>query len=302
MHVCIVDQAGQTKVHKNLPTRPDYFLNLIGPYRQGVVVGVECMFSWYWLADLCAKENIPFVLGHALYMKAIHGGKTKNDEIDSEKIALLLRGGMLPLAYAYPQGMRATRDLLRRRMLLSRTRAEAIAHVQNTVTQYNLPPLGKKLSFAANREGVAEKFPDESVRRMVTSDLDLMDHLDEQLRSVELYLTRHAKVDDPLSYQLLQSTPGIGKILGLVLLYEIHDVRRFESVGRFISYCRLVKCSQLGHPAAQAAPGRAPGRAYFLGGERQLSQATRGPTAIPARRDPEPRALIGAAPPVETHA
>lgn len=79
---------------------------------------------------------------------------------------------MLPLAYAYPQGMRATRDLLRRRMLLSRTRAEAIAHVQNTVTQYNLPPLGKKLSFAANREGIAEKFPEESVRRMVTSDLD----------------------------------------------------------------------------------------------------------------------------------
>src|SRR5262245_14907297 len=79
MHVCIVDQARQIKVHKNLPTRPDYFLNAIGPYRQGLVVGVECMFSWYWLADLCAKENIPFVLGHALYMKAIHGGKTKND-------------------------------------------------------------------------------------------------------------------------------------------------------------------------------------------------------------------------------
>jgi hypothetical protein len=47
MHVCIVDQEGQIKVHKNLPTRRDYFLNLIGPYRTGLVVGVECMFAWF---------------------------------------------------------------------------------------------------------------------------------------------------------------------------------------------------------------------------------------------------------------
>ena len=100
-------------------------------------------FSWYWLADLCAAENIPFVLGHALYMKAVHGGKTKNDKIDSEKIAMLLRGGMFPQAYAYPKEMRGTRDLLRRRMRLMRMRAEALGHLQITNWQYNLPPLGR---------------------------------------------------------------------------------------------------------------------------------------------------------------
>ena len=162
MHVCVVNQAGETLVHRNLPSRPDYFLNAIGLYRKQLIVGVECMFAWYWLADLCSRENIPFVLGHALYMKAIHGGKTKNDKIDSHKISLLLRGGMMPMAYAYPQAMRATRDLLRRRMQLTRTRAEAMAHIQNTVSQYNLPPLTKKLSFAANRQGVAEQFPEAS--------------------------------------------------------------------------------------------------------------------------------------------
>ena len=112
MHVCLVDQAGEILVHRNLKTQPDRFLSAMSPYRkQDLVVGVECMFTWYWLADLCAQHNIPFVLGHALYMKAIHGGKAKNDKIDSEKIAMLLRGGMLPQAYAYPQEMRATRDL-----------------------------------------------------------------------------------------------------------------------------------------------------------------------------------------------
>ncbi len=68
------------------------------------------------LADLWAQEGIPFVLGHALDMKAIHGGKAKNDTIDAHNIAVLLRGGMRPQVYVYPAALRATRDLLRRRM------------------------------------------------------------------------------------------------------------------------------------------------------------------------------------------
>jgi len=112
--------------------------------RSWPVVAVECIFTWYWLADLCAREGIAFVLGHALYMKAIHGGKAKNDKIDAHKIAVLLRGGMIPQAYVYPQGMRSTRDLLRRRMHLMHQRAQLLAHIQNTNSQYNLPDIGKE--------------------------------------------------------------------------------------------------------------------------------------------------------------
>jgi hypothetical protein len=115
MYVCVLNQKGETLLHKNIPTDPNVFLALIKSYRRDVAVAVECMFTWYWLADLCAREKIPFVLGHALYMKAIHGGKVKNDKLDSAKIAGLLRAGMLPQAYVYPAEMRSTRDLLRRR-------------------------------------------------------------------------------------------------------------------------------------------------------------------------------------------
>ena len=244
MHICLVNQSGEVLVHRNLPTRPDRFLNAIAQYRQhDLVVGVECMFTWYWLADLCAEHNIPFVLGHALYMKAIHGGKAKNDKIDSEKIAMLLRGGMLPQAYVYPKAMRATRDLLRRRMYLMHHRAEALAHIVNTFSQYNLPELSKKLTYAANRQGVAEQFADPSARLSIEADLQLVDHFDEQLRHLELQLSRSAKVDDPQSYYLLRSVPGIGKILALVMLYEIHNVCRFPKAGNFLSYARLVRCA-----------------------------------------------------------
>src|SRR5712664_551446 len=66
LYVCILEQHGTKLVHKNLPTTPEAFLRVSTPYREDVVVGVECIFTWYWLADLCAKEGIAFVLGHAL--------------------------------------------------------------------------------------------------------------------------------------------------------------------------------------------------------------------------------------------
>ena len=205
---------------------------------------MECIFTWYGLADLCAEHNIPFVLGHALYMKAIHGGKAKNDKIDAHKIAVLLRGGMLPLAYVYPAVMRSTRDLLRRRMHLMRKRSELLAHIQNTHSQYCLPPFGKKIAYNRNRQDLAEHFTDLTVRRSIEMDLSLIDHYDKLLTDVELYITQNAKIHDVGAFQLLRSVHGIGRILALVILYEIHDIKRFATVQDFVSYARLVKCSR----------------------------------------------------------
>jgi transposase len=242
MYICILDQAGNTVLHKNVRSNPESFLRAIQPYREDIVVAVECMFVWYWLADLCNRESISFVLGHALYMKAIHGGKTKNDKIDSKKIAVLLRGGTLPTAYVYPEGMRSTRDLLRRRNHLVHKRTELLAHVYNTKSQYNLPDFEKKLSIASHRKGLADHFPDPSVQKSMEVNLQLSELYDRLLTDLELYIVRQAKGHDARSFHLLRSIPGIGKILSLIILYEVHDITRFERVQDFVSYCRLVKC------------------------------------------------------------
>ena len=82
-YVCITDASGTILFHGNLKAAPEPFTSVTEPYRGNLAVAVVCMFSWYWLADLCGQLGITFVLGHALYMKAIHGGKVKNDKIDS---------------------------------------------------------------------------------------------------------------------------------------------------------------------------------------------------------------------------
>jgi len=244
MSVCILDQNSEVLVHRNMQTDPEAFLQAIAPYRPGIVVAVECLFTWYWLADLCADEGISFVLGHALSMKALHGGKAKNDKIDAQKIAALLRGGMLPQASVYPAQMRATRDLLRRRMHLAHKRAELLAHVHNTHSQYNLPAIGKKIAYKANREGVAERFAEPAVQKSIEVDRALSTYYDELLRDVALTIVKTAKHHDANTLYLLQTVPGIGKILSLVLLYDIHQIDRFPRAQDFLSYCRLVKWSK----------------------------------------------------------
>ena len=207
MHVCILlDSSGQVLVHRKVRSSPEAFLETVAPYRDDLVVAVECMFTWYWLADVCAAQGITLVLGHALAMKAVHGGKSKNDKLDSHKIAVLF------------------------------------AHIQNTQAQYNLPAFNRRLAYPANRDGVPEHFPDSSVRKSIEVDLALVDQYDALINDLELTIVREAKRHDADAFHRLRSVPGIGKMLALTILYEIHDITRFDRVQEFASYARLVKC------------------------------------------------------------
>jgi transposase len=202
-------------------------------------------------------------LGHALYMKAVHGGKAKNDRIDSMKIARYLRSGMLPQAYVYPAAMRATRDLLRRRMYLMRHRAESMAHVENTVYQYNLAPLDKELSRPKNHPGVVEHFPAGSVQKTVGADLEMVTHYTGVIQDLERSILATVRVHDEQAFHLLKSICGVGNILALTMLYEIHDIGRFPRVQEFLSYSRLVKCTHESNGKKSGAKGAKIGNAHL---------------------------------------
>ncbi len=263
LYVCILDQQGKTLVHKEIAAHPDNLLQILKPYIGEIIVGVECMHCWYWVADFCEAIGVDFILGHALYMKAIHGGKAKNDRIDSFKIATLIRGGNFPLAYVYPKEMRATRDLLRRRTKIVRHGADLKAHVVNTTSQYNLPPNNVNLKNVGAREQLKSTFPDNSVQRNIDLDMAILDCYAKELSKVEWYIEQQAKQHKPTHLKLLRSISGIGRILALTIIYEIGNIERFDSVQKFASYARLVKCKAESAGKSYGTQGNKIGNAHL---------------------------------------
>jgi transposase len=263
MFVCILDQAGETLLHRHMTATPEALLKAIAPSRDQIVLAAECMFTWYWRADLCAAHGIPFVLGHALSMQAIHGGKAKNDTIDAQTIAVLLRGGMLPQASVSPAERRATRDLLRRRMPLARTRGELLAHVHNTNRQYHLPALGTKIADTTNRDGVAERCAAPAVHKSIAVDLALITSDDALLRDVELPIVTTAKHPDAQTLSLRHTVPGIGTLLSLVRLDAIHQIDRCPRVQAFAASGRLVTCAKASAGTRSGTSGTTIGHAHL---------------------------------------
>jgi len=126
-------------------------------------------------------------------------------------------------------------------MFFMRKRAELLAHIQNTNSQYNLPKFENSIARKRYRHGIKEHFPEKSVQKNIKMDLALLKHYDTLLNDIELFLTNLAKEQQPNNLYLLLTIPGIGKILSLVMLYKIENISRFERVQNFTSYARLIK-------------------------------------------------------------
>lgn len=263
MYLCILDQSNKVLLHINIVTSAEAFLKAIEPYREDLVVAAECMFTWYWLADLCHEHNIKFVLGHALYMRAIQGGKAKNDKVDSRKIAGLLKSGMFPMAYVYPQKMRATRDLMRRRNHFAQKRAELFAHTQNTASQYLPDELLGTIAKKSYRANIQNRFNEQSTQTSVETNMMLVEAYDKVIDQLEKEIYESAKVHQPMNLAILQSFPGIGPIIGLTILYEIENINRFKRVQEFVSYARLVKSARESNGKRYGSNGKKIGNAHL---------------------------------------
>ena len=98
MSIGRLSQAGESLLHRHRHAAPAPCLQAVAPDRDGLVVAVECICPWSWRADLGAEAGSPCVLGQALSMTAIHGGKAQTDQLDSHTMAACRRGGLRPQA------------------------------------------------------------------------------------------------------------------------------------------------------------------------------------------------------------
>lgn len=245
IYICIMNRAGEILLRRNITNDFEIFKRIVEPFLSGLVVGCESTYNYYWLFDGCRKAGIPFYLGHAYYMKAISSSKKKNDRLDARTIANLMRTNYFPLAYPYPEEMRATRDLFRRRTRFVRIRSEAYTHTQLVMHQNAITDV--KSSAVKNkkeRRGLVERLGHADVRFNISSDFDLMDSFDPLIKNMEARIKKQALHHNARHFRILLTIPGVGDIIALNTLYETHDIHRFKRAQNYASYSRVVKCQR----------------------------------------------------------
>jgi transposase len=203
---------------------------------EGLVV--ESTYNWYWLVDGLMAAGYRVHLANTAAIQQYEGLKYSDDEDDARWLAHLLRLGVLPEGYIYPREERAVRDLVRKRMQLVQQRTAHVLSVQNLVARHTGGAISANRVKALKAEEVDRLIPDPLVALAVNSNLGMMHCLDERIEVLEGEVKAHVRSNPAL--RRLKTVAGVGDILGMTILLETGDIRRFAKVGCYASYCRCV--------------------------------------------------------------
>ena len=201
---------------------------------------LEATRNWPFMYDLLNEHVEKVDLVHAKGVRAIANAAVKTDQIDASTLAHLARMNYIPKAYAASKEMRDLRQLLRHREWMVNQRSKAKNRIHAVLAAYNLVSPVTDLFGVAGREYLHEMMDKElrpSARQVVADHLALLDHLGERIRSLEKSISLNEKQDH--SVNLLKSMPGVGRLIALIILAEVGDIRRFHSPKALCSWAGL---------------------------------------------------------------
>ncbi len=260
--VAILDDQLKVVREKGLGNDLDGVLRLLGPYREEIEgVAVESTWNWYWLVDGLMDAGYRVHLTNTWAAKQWDGLKYTDDRHDARWLAHLLKLGILPEGYIYPKEERPVRDLLRRRAFLVRKRTSFLLSMRGSFECRT----GMRTSSDDLKRWTAEDIEmhleDDISALGITCLLEPVKVLTAQIKMVEKEVLKRARLRD--EFALLMTVWGIGKILALTIMYEVGDIGRFQKVGNFASYCRLVKTARLSVGKKKGSGNRKNGNPYL---------------------------------------
>lgn len=264
-YLSVQDERDAVVVGKKLPNRLEVVLGELETYRDELVgIAVESTFNWYWLVDGLMEAGHRVHLAHPAGMEQYTGLKYTDDRHDARWLGHLLRLGLLAEGYIYPKQKRAVRDLLRKRAHLVRQRTANLLSLQNLWVRNTGELVRGNALVRLGREVKLDQLASRERRLAIEVTLVVLAALNEQIDRLEKAVLAHGKLEP--DYQLLQSIPGVGEILGLTIAYETSDIRRFPKAGNYASYCRCVDSRRL-------SAGKKKGEGNRRNGNRYLSWA-----------------------------
>jgi transposase len=261
-YIGIVNEENQA-VYKNRCGNDLYtILSALEPFKDNLeAIAVESTFNWYWLVDGLMDVGYPVHLANPAAMKEYKGLKHKDDKKSALWLANLLRLKILPEGYIYPKEERPVRDLLRKRLHLVRHRTSHILSIKNIFSR-NLGSTMKGDDIKSLCEKDIERlFSEPYLKLSIMSSLSTVHHLTGRIKEIEKTIVGRVRLRD--EFKGLLTLPGIGTTLGLTIMLEVGDIRRFQKVGHYASYCRCVESIRTSNDKKTGEGNRKNGNKYL---------------------------------------
>jgi transposase len=239
----IVDRDGKRVANRKVPCDLQEVVKVLAPYKKRLEqVAVESTYNWYWLVDGLRALNYPVVLANPAAMEQYNGIKHADDTNDAFFIAELLRLNILPTGYIYDAQLRPVRDLLRRRHKLVQQRTALMLSFKSLYVRTT----GQDLALGELKElevKQAQELYEHPANQLIAGmQIQHIEQLSQSIQKLEKVVLASAR--ELPYYAKLETLPGVGKILAMVISMEVGDIKRFADAGNFASYCRAVEAQR----------------------------------------------------------
>jgi transposase len=234
----LVSGEGELVGEMRFPNSAEGLNVLVEKLEVGSRLVVEASTSSLPVYDYLTGKGFEVVVAHPLKVKAIASAKIKTDKIDSRILAHLLRADLIPESYVPDKTVRDLRTLVSHRMSLVCSRTALKNRVHAVLSKEGVS-VGVSDLFGKNgRLMLSAAVVSAGSRLAIDQDLLLIDELNKRVFEVDKELVNRSKGVEEM--RLLNTVPGIGPVLAVILLSEIGDIRRFSEAGKLCSYAGLV--------------------------------------------------------------
>lgn len=261
-YIGILDVDGRRIFQKRLSNDLPLILLALNPFKdwiKGIVV--ESTFNWYWLVDGLMEAGYKVHLANPCAIQQYKGLKFSDDKSDALWLAEMLRLNILPEGYIYPREERSIRDLLRKRMILVRHRTSLMLSLKGMISNVAGTTISRTEAQALSDEEIEDFFSDPHDVMSGQSFNGLIKELSVEIKALEKAALD--KVRLKREYKKLLDVPGIGKVLGLTIMLETGDAKRFNGVGDYSSYCRCVPSKRISNEKKKGSGNKKNGNRYL---------------------------------------
>jgi transposase len=231
------DAVSGKKHHQRIEHQRGSIRRYLEDIEPGTTVAVEATGNWYWIVEEIEAAGGKPALVHPRKAKVMLGCINKTDKLDADGMNRLQRVGTLPTVWIAPGQLRDLRELPRTRMFLTTQRTRLKNRIQSNLNKYGLAvtgysdPMGKAALAETHRR--LAQLPEQSA--LATAELlEQLESTTKLIKAQEQRITQLVAATPEM--QLLQTMPGVGKILSVVIALEVGEISRFPSAAHFASY------------------------------------------------------------------